>query len=365
MKFFTSFIFMPASRIFICLALAIILAGCQAPGKENTGSIQEESKSSSHYFDPSGRGDLLTGGVRMIPIETASGTFKVWTKRVGNNPDIKLLLLHGGPGATHEYFECFDSFLPAEGIEYYYYDQLESEYSDQPGDTSLWNIEHFVEEVEQVRLALGLDSTNFFLLGHSWGGILAIEYAMKYQHNLKGLVISNMMSSIPDYIKYANDVLGPGLEPGVLKQVREMEAAKDFLNPLYLELVSEYYYPKHILRMPAEEWPEPVVRSFGHLNYPFYVAMQGPSEFGVVGDARLKNWDRSKDLGIIKTPVLTIGAEFDTMDPEHMAWMATQFPKGRNLYCPNGSHMAMYDDQETYISGLVQFIMDVDAETHH
>lgn len=117
----------------------------------------------------------------MIPINTSKGVFNVWTKKVGDNPRIKVLLLHGGPGATHEYFECFDSFLPKEGIEYYYYDQLGSAYSDNPNESSLWEIDRFVEEVEAVRIALELDASNFYLLGHSWGGILATEYALKYQ----------------------------------------------------------------------------------------------------------------------------------------------------------------------------------------
>jgi proline iminopeptidase len=156
------------------------------------------------YFDNTGRDDVLTGGVKMIPVETPRGTFRVWTKRVGNNPKVKVLLLHGGPGATHEYFEGFEGFLPAEGIEFIYYDQLGSAYSDQPRDESLWTTERFVDEVEQVRQALGLDRDNFYLLGHSWGGILATEYALAHQQHLKGLVISNMMMSIPDYNRYAN-----------------------------------------------------------------------------------------------------------------------------------------------------------------
>ena len=129
--------------------------------------------------------------MRLIPIETPSGTFHVWTKRVGNNPTMKVLLLHGGPGATHEYLEAFDSFLPGAGIEYYYYDQLGSAYSDQPDEPELWELPRFVHEVEQVRKALGLDATNFYLYGQSWGGILAIEYALAHQKNLKGLIISN------------------------------------------------------------------------------------------------------------------------------------------------------------------------------
>ena len=147
------------------------------------------------------------GGVRMIPIETPVGKFRVWTKRIGNNPRIKVLLLHGGPASTHEYMECFESFFPKEGFEFYEYDQLGSYYADQPADSSLWTLPRFVEEVEQVRKALGLSRDNFFLLGNSWGGMLAMQYALKYQQNLKGLIICNMMSSCPDYGKYAEEVL--------------------------------------------------------------------------------------------------------------------------------------------------------------
>ncbi len=313
------------------------------------------------YFDNTHRDDVLSGGVKMIPITTSKGEFNVWTKRVGNNPKIKVLLLHGGPGATHEYFECFDSFFPGEGIEYYYYDQLESYYSDKPSDSSLWNVERFVEEVEQVRVALGLNKDNFYLLGHSWGGILGIEYALKYQKNLKGLIISNMMSSIPEYVQYANEVLGPQLDPDVLAEIRELEANEDYSNPRYSELIYTHYYPKHVLRMPLENWPDPVNRSLSRINYDMYLAMQGPSEFGVVGDAKLKNWDRKADLSKITVPTLSIGGAHDTMDPNHMEWMASEVQQGRYLDCPEGSHWSMYDDQETYFEGVVKFIKDVDA----
>jgi proline iminopeptidase len=344
------------------LIFTLFFAGCTQTDRQNSSDLNIEQGNVENYLDYSGFGDAWTGGVKMIPIQTAKGTFKVWTKRVGNNSTMKVLLLHGGPGATHEYLECFDSFLPKEGIEYYYYDQLESAYSDQPGDTSLWHIDRYVDEVEQVRKALGLDSTNFYLLGHSWGGILALEYGLKYQKNLKGLIISNMMSSLPDYIRYADEVLGPQLDPKVLADIKEYEAKDEFDNPGYLELIETYYYPEHILRRPPDEWPEPVVRSFSRLNYPFYAAMQGPSEFGVAGNARIKTWDRKADLHTITVPVLTIGSTYDTMDPEHMKWMAKQFPNGSFLLCPSGSHMDMYDDQQTYFDGLIRFIKKVNGQ---
>jgi proline iminopeptidase len=125
----------------------------------------------------------------MIPIRTPKGVFRVWTKRVGNDPRRKLLLLHGGPAATHEYFDAFDSYFPAAGIEYYYYDHLGSAYSDQPHEPSLWEIPRFVDEVEEVLQALGLDRDNLYLLGHSWGGVLAIEFAPAHQDHLKALII--------------------------------------------------------------------------------------------------------------------------------------------------------------------------------
>ena len=313
----------------------------------------------ANYFDNTGRADALAGGVRMIPIHTPKGDFRVWTKRVGNNPRIKVLLLHGGPGATHEYFEAADSFFPGASIEYYYYDQLGSAYSDQPKDTSLWDLTRFVDEVEQVRTALGLDKDNFYLLGHSWGGILAMEYALAHQDHLKGLIISNMMASIPAYNEYAHRVLMPAMDQKALKEIQQIEAKKQFESPRYMELLMPNFYVFHLLRMPAEQWPEPVTRAFGKLNQQIYVMMQGPSEMGASGT--LEKWDRTADLAKITVPTLTVGAQHDTMDPKHMEMMAKSVKKGRYLYCANGSHMAIYDDQQTYFNGVVSFIKDVDA----
>jgi proline iminopeptidase len=312
------------------------------------------------YFDNTGRTDVLSGGVRMVEIQTPKGKFHVWTKRVGNNPRVKLLLLHGGPGATHEYFEACDSYLPAVGIEYYYYDQLGSAYSDQPDDSSLWTIPRFVDEVEQVRQALGLNRTNFFLLGHSWGGILAIEYALKYQQHLKGLIISDMMASIPAYNDYARTNLMPAMKRDVLAEIQKLDTAKDYDNPHYMELLVPNFYVEHILRMPPDQWPDPVNRAFAHLNKKLYVLMQGPSELGVAAGSRLATWDRSADLKRIKVPTLVIGARYDTMNPAYLKWMSEQFPRGHYLYCAHGSHLCLYDDQQTWFNGLIKFLRDVD-----
>jgi proline iminopeptidase len=188
-----------------------------------------------------------------------------------------------------------------------------------------------------------------------------MEYALKYQKNLKGLIIANMMASAPDYGKYANDVLAKQFDPKVLEEVRAIEAKKDYGNPRYMELLLPNFYCEHLCRFPADQWPEPVNRAFKHHNETIYVMMQGPSEFGVAG--KLEKWDIKAQLPNITVPTLTIGATHDTMDPKHMEWMSTQVKHGRFLLCPNGSHLSMWDDQEHFFPGVIQFINDVNAGT--
>lgn len=333
-------------RLLIVLLGLGMLAGCASP---TPGPLLAD------YFVRQDSG-VQTGNIKLVEIATPKGKFHVWTKRFGYNPRMKVLLLHGGPGGTHEFFESFENFLPKEGIEFIYYDQLESAYSDQPNDSSLWTPGHFVEEVEQVRQALGLDKTNFYLLGHSWGGILAMEYALKYQDHLKGLIISNMMASMPEYEKY-NGVLRSKMRKTLVDSLQAYEAKGKYDDPVYESLMISEYYNQHLCRVVP--WPDPVVRGFKHLSKGIYVTMQGPSEFKTGG--RLITWDRSKDLSKIKVPTLTIGGEFDTMDPKYMEWMSKQVQHGSYLYCPRGSHCDMWDDQEHYFPGLIKFLQDVDA----
>lgn len=334
-------------RIVALAGAALLVAGC------DKGAERTQDSPPASYFDPAGLADAWSGGARMVPIDTPKGKFNVWVKRVGNNPRLKLLLLHGGPGATHEYFEAFDSFLPKEGVEYYYYDQLGSAFSDQPEDDDLWTVERFVSEIDQVRRAIGADSSNFCLLGHSWGGILGIEYALAHPDQLKCLVISNMMASIPAYNAYANKVLKPQMDPAALRTVEQLEAQQKTDDPRYMGILVPQFYEKHILRRPAGEWPVGVQRAFAGLNHHLYVLMQGPSEMGASG--RLANWDRFADLRRITVPTLVIAGRHDTMDPAHMAAMAEQLSNGE-LAMTEGSHMAFYDDQPTYFAKLTEFL---------
>ena len=338
------------SRTFLLAASAVLLF---ASACNRSDPVQTKAGPPVSYYDAGSHPDAWSGGARKISISTPKGPHQLWIKRVGNNPKLKLLLLTGGPGLSHAYLEAMDSYLPAEGVEYYYYDQLETGESDKPNDPDLWTLARYVDEVDQVRKAIGGNKDNFCLLGHSWGGMLAIEYALAHQDQMKCLVISNMMASIPAYNAYATKVLEPQMDQKALKEIRSIEASGKTETPRYMQLLMPNWYQQHILRRPADQWPEPVIRAGENMNRQFYVTMQGPSEMGASG--RLVNWDRFADLKKITVPSLVISGKYDTMDPVYMAAMAKQLPHGE-LAATNGGHMAMYDDQPTYFARLIAFL---------
>jgi proline iminopeptidase len=323
-------------------------------------SLLSVAVASAQETPPPPASDAPDPGVRRIEVATPKGTYHVWTRRVGASPRVKLLVLHGGPGASHLYLKPLERLATEGGFEVIFYDQLGGGESDVPDEPELWELPRFVDEVDQVRRALGLDADDFYLFGHSWGGILAVEYALAHPDALAGLVISNMMSSIPAYNEYAQKVLIPQGDPAMIGEALRLEAAGDYTNPRYMELLIPAHYEKHVLRRPFADWPPEVLEAFGKLNQKIYVPMQGPSELGASG--KLEKWDRSGDLGRIALPTLVIGAGNDTMDPAHMEWMSKQLPRGRYLFCPEGSHLALWDDAEIYFNGLLRFLRESSAD---
>ena len=178
-----------------------------------------------------------------------------------------------------------------------------------------------------------------------------------FLQNLKGLIVSNMMASAPEYGKYAAEVLAKQMDAKVLAEVRTIEKNQDFSNPRYMALLMPHFYKQHICRF--AQWPAPLDSAFKHANGEIYTMMQGPSEFGISG--RLARWDVKSRLHEIAVPTLMIGAKYDTMDPKAMEEQSKMVVKGRYLYCPDGSHLAMWDDQQVFMKGVVGFIKDVDA----
>jgi len=210
--------------------------------------------------------------------------------------------------------------------------------------------------VEQVRAALGLEG--FYLYGQSWGGMLAIEYALKYQSHLKGLIISNMTASIASYVAYVNE-LRRQLPAESQRILERYEANGEYTAPEYEKVMFGEIYSRHLCRLAP--WPEPLVRMIRHMNQKVYNTMQGPNEFVVTGT--FKDWDRWDDIKNITVPTLLSVGRFDTMSVADIKRMGTLIPNARVSICEKGSHCSMYDDQEFYFEDLVRFIKDVEART--
>ncbi len=332
-------------KIFFALTLCLTLfSACH----QKTGTVlagQASLPQDSSYI-------VKTGGVKMILVDQK---YHVWTKKIGDGK-IKVLLLHGGPGFSHDYFECFEDFLPKEGIEFYYYDQLGCGNSDNPSDTSLWTIPRYVEEVEEVRKGLGLDS--FYLLGHSWGSMLAMEYLHKYQSHVKAAVLSNMTAGIKSYLPYAEKLKKEFLNRRDLELYDSLDKLHLYNSPEYEELLMTRLYTHTICQMPVDRWPEPLLRAFKKANPVVYIQMQGVDEFHVTGN--FKNWEFWDSLPDIKVPVLVIGGMNDEMNPEDIKKEGLLLPNSRTYLCPHGAHLSMYDDQQNYFNHLIAYLKDVE-----
>ena len=204
-------------------ALAGAAASVPSPRIHAQAGAASNSLSQADALNPGG---IRIGGIRMVAV--AGGKYKVWTKKIGSGP-IKVLLLHGGPGFPHDYLEAMESFLPQAGIEMYYYDQLGVGNSDVLDDPALWTLARYTSEVEEVRQGLGLDQ--FVLLGHSWGGILAMEYALNYQQHLRGLVISNMTAGTASYLKRTAALKVQLLSPEHLARLNALGSSERIRQP--------------------------------------------------------------------------------------------------------------------------------------
>ncbi|WP_079978264.1 proline iminopeptidase-family hydrolase [Parachlamydia acanthamoebae] len=279
--------------------------------------------------------------------------FKVWTKRVGNDR-VKILTLHGGPGHTHEYLECMENYFSKDQFQIIFYDQLGSYHSDQPNDPSLWTIDRFCEEVEQIRKALNLN--DFYLYGHSWGGLLAIEYSLKYQSHLKGVILAGITGSADSYVTHYNHLIS-NLPSSIKNSLKLYEEAGDTQNPAYEKLLFDEVYSKYLCRL--KPWPDSLLRSFRHLNTQVYNVIQGPNEYIITGNS--KDWSRWADLPKITIPTLLICGRYDAMDPNDLEKMGSLIPNSRTKVCENGSHCAFYDDSDVYFETIHNFLKDVEG----
>ena len=281
---------------------------------------------------------------------------RTWYRVVGDGEEpgkLPVLLLHGGPGATHDYLEPLEA-LAATGRRAIFYDQLGCGRSDR-GDESLWTVETYVDEVGAVRRELGLERIHLF--GSSWGGMLAMEYALTRPEGLASLIVASSPASMPQWVSETAR-LRAELPAGVQAVLDAHEAAGTTDDPAYEE-ACEVFYRRHVCRVP--EWPESVLRSFAFLaeHGEVYRHMNGPSEFHVVGT--LRGWDVTGRLGEIRVPALVVSGEHDEATPAINRTVSEGIEGARSVIYPGASHMAHVEDAEGYVRLLDEFLSGVEA----
>ena len=292
-------------------------------------------------------------GTKLLELDNG---YHLFTRKEGEGP-VKMLCVHGGPGGNHEEFENFAQNLNDKGVEVYTYDQLGSFYSDQP-DFSLeenkhyLTLDYYLEELEEVRKKLGLD--NFYLVGHSWGGLLAQEYALKYGEHLKGLVVFSMIDNIEEYTTHINKLREEMFNSLEVQYMKDVEEAENFDDPMYQELLKKLY-AKYVTRHPKVSH---MVNTMATYVYNYF---QGNNEFVMVGT--LNGWSVRDKLANVKVPTLLTFGEFDTMPLDVARRMQDTLPNSRLVLTPDGGHCHNEDNPEAFFKSLYKFVSEVEDGT--
>ncbi len=274
--------------------------------------------------------------------------FRLFYRSFGNGKNT-LLCLHGGPGATHDYLLPLGG-LGGDEIRVILYDQLGCGKSERPREKSRYNIEYGVEEVEGVRQALNLGKINLF--GNSYGGALALQYALKYQRNISKLIISSGLASFRETVEEMMR-LRTLLPKEVQDVYAKYEAAEDYQNPEYLKAV-EVFYRNFLCRLP--EWPEELSRTMNGISTDVYWSMNGPNEFTIIGN--LKDWDITARLREIRAPTLITVGKYDEVTPKVAETIHRGIPGSKLIIFENSAHVAMLEERQRYLKTLREFIIN-------
>lgn len=273
--------------------------------------------------------------------------FKLFYRVFGNGENV-LLCLHGGPGAMHDYLLPLGE-LGDDRVKVVLYDQLGCGKSERPREKSHYTIEYGVEEVEGVRQALKLGKINLF--GNSYGGALALQYALKYQRNIKKLIISSGLASVRETVAEMRR-LKTRLPKEIQDTLAKYEATEDYQNPEYLKAV-DVFYRNFLCRLP--EWPEELARTMNGLSTDVYWTMNGPNEFTITGN--LRDWDITARLPEIHIPTLVTVGRYDEVTPKVAETIHRGIPGSELVLFENSAHVAMLEERERYLSAVREFIL--------
>ena len=284
--------------------------------------------------------------------------YRTWYRIVGNAEEpgkLPLLVLHGGPGASHDYLEPLEAIANT-GRRVIFYDQLGGGNSDHPHNPSLWTVELFVEELDAVRKALALD--HLHLLGQSWGGMLGMEYALTQPGGLVSLTVADSAASMVQWGSELNRLraqLPPEVQHTLLHHEQQGTTdSEDYQDAMLI------FYRRHICRV--DPWPDYLTRDFEKLaqDPEVYLTMWGPSEFHITGT--LKTWEITDRLHEIKVPTLLLSGRYDEATPILVETLHRGIPGSEWIIFENSSHLPHVEESVMYVQALKRFLARVERE---
>jgi proline iminopeptidase len=273
--------------------------------------------------------------------------FKLFYQCFGEPVKGNVLCLHGGPGMTHDYMLSIAD-LADQGYRVIFYDQLGCGRSELPADKTLFVPERYVEEVEAFRRRMKLGRPH--VIGSSWGGMLAIAYALKYQRNMKSMVTVGGLHNVPLTVSEMQR-MRKELPDQTQRILAKYESKGDYENPEYLSAVSEFYN-RHVCRL--NPWPKEVTYSLEHASAPVYHTMNGPNEFTIIGNIRY--WDVTSQLHAIHVPTLVIGGRYDEVSPRVARDIHRHIKGSRLVIFPNSSHLSFWEERDAFMRTVSGFL---------
>ena len=273
--------------------------------------------------------------------------FDLIYRQFGSPKNGDVLCLHGGPGMTHDYLLSMAD-LADHGYRVTFYDQLGCGRSQVPRDVTLFVLERYVEEVEALRKKKKLGRPH--IIGSSWGGMLAISYALKYQRNMRTMTTVGGLHSVPLTVHGMNR-MKRGLPKDVQETLAKYEGVGDYENPEYLRAVM-VFYRRHLCRL--DPWPKEVTYSLDHVSKPVYGTMNGPNEFTIIGSIRY--WDVTDKLSTIRVPTLVLGGRYDEVSPEVAREIHSHIRGSELTIFPNSSHLAFWEERASFMKRVLRFL---------
>ncbi len=275
---------------------------------------------------------------------------RVWYRVTGSGPATPVILLHGGPGYSSFYLRLLDSL--GHDRPTIRYDQLGGGKSTRISDTLCMTIPHFVAELDSLRRALG--SNQVYLLGHSWGTILGVEYYRVHPDHVAGLILGSPALDIPEWERHAKELVKT-LPDSSQRAIARREKAGDYAAADYQAALGEFY-SRYVWRHPVEAELDSTLQTVNELIYNY---MQGPSEFTIIGT--LKHYDATPFLPQIRVPTLYTVGEFDEANPATVRRFAELTPGAHVVVIPGAAHITTWDNPTAMLHAVRTFLLHADS----